>query len=420
MRGRGTILLLGAFVVTRLMLGWLTASSERYHGFSDEVVVAEPDPFSVHAEALRGPSRAYADVAVEYPPGLLPAILLPATSPWSYRTSLVSLMVLVDAAGLAGLLRLRDRWGTAAPGLQGTWLWVIGVPLLGPVSLARLDLVPAVCTIWAVERAAAGRMSSGGLWLGLGAAVKLYPAGLVLPAALANRSPRLLVAAALAFACTLVPYVDVLPTVVQQVLGYHLERGLQLESTWASLLLVAQQVGLLEAPVTFAFGAYALIGPAANALDRSATVASLAVVAASCWLGVRIGAGRESAPGPAIVRVSFPTLLALLVTAGVLSPQYLLWALALGAAAVILDPAFAVPAALLLPAAVLTQAVYPFFYDPLTLGEPHAVALLAARNAVLVVAAGAAAAVALRGRPVTAEWASPPRPTVRPARSAEG
>ena len=68
-------------------------------------------------------------------------------------------MVLFDAIGLYGLIRIAKRtgskWGAAA--------WFVLIPALGPVSYTRLDIVVAVILVWTVERALAGRWGHVGL-----------------------------------------------------------------------------------------------------------------------------------------------------------------------------------------------------------------------------------------------------------------
>src|SRR5688572_23170696 len=116
----------------------------------------------------------YAEIRMEYPPGALPFILLPNLVAHSqpYLLGFVAEMMLVDALGLFGLMILARRWGSPL----GPWLWVLALPLLGPLSWVRLDIVPAVATIWAIVAADAGRWATVGGVLAFGTLAKIYPA----------------------------------------------------------------------------------------------------------------------------------------------------------------------------------------------------------------------------------------------------
>ena len=71
---------------------------------------------------------------MEYPPGAIPIMMVPRyVRAVSYRTEFIIFMVLFDALGLYGLVRIAKRtgswWGAAA--------WFVLVPALGPVAYTR-------------------------------------------------------------------------------------------------------------------------------------------------------------------------------------------------------------------------------------------------------------------------------------------
>lgn len=415
MGGRGgTAVLVGVFLASRLVLGWMAVTLAVHPAqVAGDLGSYEPD-----AEALLDGQVAYLEVDLEYPPGSLPVIVLPAlaTPAVGYRTAFVALSLALDAAGFAGLVRLGRREGSAA----GAWLWLAGVPLLGPLAVTRLDLLPAVATIWACERVAAGRSAVAGGWLGLGAVAKLYPGLLVLPMLAATRRASVLWGAAGVALLGLLPFLPVASALAVDVLGYHLERGLQVESTWATPLLVAGSRGAAVFP-SFSFGAHHMEGGAAPLLKTVASLAALAALAGGTWLSWRAGRVAADARGRARAAIegAFVTLLALLATGSVFSTQYVLWALALGAAACCAPGSrLRAPALALVPIAVLSQAGYPFLYDRLVFMEPLAVGVVGVRNALVVGAAvwaawrfartGTAPARATRAAPVPATTAHQP------------
>ena len=87
---------------------------------------------------------------MEYPPGAIPIMMVPRyVALASYRTEFVIFMVLFDAIGLYGLVRLASRTGS----WWGAATWFLLVPALGPVAYTRLDIVVAVVFVWTIKSA---------------------------------------------------------------------------------------------------------------------------------------------------------------------------------------------------------------------------------------------------------------------------
>ena len=57
--------------------------------------------------------------------------------------------------------------------MAGAWYWVCGVPLLGPVTVGRFDVVPVALSVAAL--CVTGRGGVRGALTGAGAAVKVWP-----------------------------------------------------------------------------------------------------------------------------------------------------------------------------------------------------------------------------------------------------
>jgi len=392
--------LLGAHVVTRAVLVVLAAGDQYPFGFGPQII-GDTFLYDRYADAVAQGGRPYLDVAIEYPPGVLPAILLPQLAggdPGRYRLWFVVLCLLLDAAVLVAVLRLARR---AQRGLTGAWVWVFGVALLGPLALLRLDLVPTALAVWGVERATARRWATAGALLGAGAAAKVFPgrlAGPALAAALvvAGRRPacRLVAGGVLGGLAAVALAGPGVVAMARSVLGYHLERGIQVESAWATPLLVAARLGAPIRPVEV-FGAWHVEGGIAPAVEQAATLAALAALAAGTWLTVR--AVRADQAGGLAAGLCV-TILLLLATGSVLSPQYVVWALGLGAAALAVTRLpLRRPVLALLPVPLATQVVYPVLYDQLLGLGRRALLVLAIRNALLVGAAIWAAVALWRG-----------------------
>jgi len=133
-----------------------------------------------------------------------------------------------------------------------------------------------------------------------------------------------------------------------QFIAFNAQRGVQLESVGAAVLLVLQAFGS-PLDIVARYGAYEVVGPLAPAVAAaSIPLTGLAVLFVGLLFlravrrdlagpGVDTAAGRDG-PDEAIVAARAPglvtlatvaTLMLVLVTAKVLSPQYLLWLLPL-------------------------------------------------------------------------------------------
>lgn len=390
------ILLIVAFVATRALTGYLADHPEHY-GPPDSKVTGDSGNYEFWAgQILTFQLNAYSEFGMEYPPGSVPFIVLPGVEKPiddSYRTRFVVLMIAVDLVGLLALLVLARRWGSSL----GPWVWVAVVPLLGPISYNRLDLVPAVATILAVERFSARSWFGGGGWLGYGVVAKIYPA-LFLPVAFAAaRRKQVLIGAGVIVALFLLPYVGFLDDVYSNVLGYHTDRGIQIESFWGFALLFASKFGHAIG-IVFNFGALHVESALAPALEVISQMLSFGVVALGVWLAVRARRRGGEVAGPELAGIMFLTMAGTMAVGSVFSPQFMVWLGALAAAA-LCDRAtwLRVPGLAVLPAALMTQFIYPFFYGRLVAVEMPAVVLLASRN-FLILFVAVETFLALRGR----------------------
>ncbi len=325
----------------------------------------------------------YRDFGVEYPPGALPAFVVPALLDGhgrSYRGVFEALMMLCGLA-LVGFTAACVRVLRTPPAgplvfVAGAWL------LLGSVVLTRFDLYPAALTAAALAALLAGRWRLGGAVLGVAAAVKLYPA-VILPLAVAaawRRGGRreglwTLGACAAAFCAVVVPFLVLSPGGVWDGFTRQTSRPLQIESLGASFLLAAHQAFGLEITMRSGHGSQNLAGSLPGVL---AAVQSLVQVGVLVGLWVAFARGRHD---PArLVRYAAASVVAFVALGKVLSPQFLIWLVPLVPLA-----GRRLAWALLGAALVLTQLWFPFRYWDLALRfDPLASWLVLARDLVLV------------------------------------
>jgi hypothetical protein len=391
---RALVLLAVAFLATRVAGAWLADHPGSYERGGGSII-GDVTLYQLWGEKIADHGAVpYRDVGIEYPPGALPFIVGPAlVGTFSYRTAYVALMLLVDAAGLIGLLLIARRWGS----LLGPWLWVGLLPLIGPVTYLRLDLIPAVATIWAVERMSKGSWRGAGAWLGFGTLAKLYPAVLLPPMLVFSPRPKRVAAGALVVAIlALIPFAGWGRSLARSVLRYHLERGIEIESLWGAVLLLASKLGL-AVRMEFSFESLNVVSSLAPLLKLLAAILLLAGAGTATWMAARAAASRR---GERLADIMFATLAIVVALATVLSPQYILWLAAAGAAAACSPTSWVrMPVLLLAPIALLTQAIFPFLFVRLAAAEPLALTTLVIRDLLLLaLGAWAFAAVGLRSR----------------------
>jgi len=336
----------------------------------------------------------YVDFNVEYPPGALILFLVPLLvgGRARYIKSFVGEMAVFDLLALLLVMALARRIAPESrrrPAIAAA-VYLASTALLHPVLYARFDLAPATLLLAAIFLARPGRPWSPFL-LGLAGAVKLWPLGLA-PLWLGSEyrragSKRLLRAAAWIGAGYIAPALLLLPRVggrVTAFLQFHVQRGVQIESLWGTLALALDRVGLGSAKPLFEFGAWDVQCPACPAFATVSVPLLVVAVAVPQVLALRRGAwSDQDAGGRMAMATCAAAVLGALVTARVLSPQYLLWTCGLIAIA-----GWGWTRAGLVAAAALTTVIYPVLYPAFidTRAENHGLALAfaLARNLILL------------------------------------
>ncbi len=273
----------------------------------------------------------YRDFEFEYPPGALPAIVLPAlvtSSLRAYRILFAAEMAVIGALGVLALDLALRRLGTAARERTVVLSIVALLPLLlGGVILTRFDLLPAALVTAAIALVAARRLRAAAVVIGLGIAVKLYPVVLVpLLGVQAWRSGgrrELAIVVALAAAPVAVaylPFLLVAPDGVLDSVGRQLGRPLQIESLGAGVLLALHHAFGLSLDWASGSGSQNLTGTSADAVAVLQGIAQ-AVAVALVWVSF----ARGPATTERLVRHAAAAVVAFVALSKVLSPQFLVW-----------------------------------------------------------------------------------------------
>lgn len=389
-----------AWLLTRLTM----VTVVHWSGYpSPGAVTSDTRLYASWAAVLRTGHFPAADPSWQYPPGAAGVLLAPSLGGRGYHAAFLAMMLAVDLAVLLGLLY---RGGRGA-GTGAAWVWVAGIAAVGPVALNRFDLVP---TALAVAGLLAASPYAAGALLGLGGLVKLWPA-IVLPGVRERGWPVRTSVTMLAVVLTVLAALAGVGRLSEALrfASHTRDRGLQIESVAATPYLVVHAFSPEAGGLRIArrYGAYEVVGHYVGvgvALTALATVAGLVAYAV-----VALGSRRAERRDPA--GLALAAVLLLIVTSKVLSPQYLVWAVGVGAVATSgRGRRHHTPVLLTILAAALTQGVFPGSYLSLLHARPAAVALLAVRNAVLLAAAvlavhaSAPQAVARRPDGATSAW----------------
>ncbi|WP_326839497.1 glycosyltransferase 87 family protein [Streptomyces olivaceus] len=413
--GRSPVWLVAVWGATRLLLLLFVLKVLVFPGpdVTSDVSVIYRDWY----EVLRTGTFPSDDVTWQYPPAAAFAILSPALLPFlEYATAFFVLACAVDAAVLALLWRA-GRGSGRSP--RGAWVWVVGVPLLGPTVYARYDLMVTAVAVAALL--AAGRHARvAGALAAVGALLKVWPA-LVL-VGMGGRRPW--VAAAVGGAGLAGLFAVTMPGAFA-FLTFQRERGVEVESLGALVFHVARHFGW-EGGVLLNYGSMEFLGPH---VDTVSTVSMGLSAAAFGWLLLwRVRAARspgprsprsrsqppESQPQPSessqpqppgspssrspssrsrfaahtAADAAFVAVLLFTVTSRVISPQYLVWLVGLAAVCRCFRASrMRVPVALVLAASLVTVLEFPLLFADVVASTPLGIALLAVRNGLLVAAA---------------------------------
>ena len=287
--------------------------------------------YRAYGERVAGGLLPYRDFGFEYPPGALPALVLPALvtdSLAAFRAVFVAELALVGTLAVLALdwaLRSAGRGGRDRAAALGV---VAFVPLLlGGVVLTRFDLVPAALVAAGAGLMASGRLRAAALVVGAGIAVKLYPVVLVPLLAVAawrraGRREALAVAGLAALPAVLVylPFLVVAPEGVLDSFGRQLGRPLQIESLGAGFLLALHHALGMSLDWASGSGSQNLTGRAADGLAVAQGIAQVVALVLVWW-----GFARGPATVERLLRFSAAALVAFVAFSKVLSPQFLVW-----------------------------------------------------------------------------------------------
>lgn len=353
--------------------------------FSD-ITVNDLYVYGVYADLLHDGRLPYVDFGFEYPPLAAIALWLAGVPGLDDATYAVSFAVLMGACLIAAQQLAARLAGGGRDSVTVAWLFVATPVLIGASLRTHFDALPVAIALGGLLALSTDRHALGFVLLGTGTMTKLFP-GLLAVIALAwlafgrgqwraaLRGGAIFTAVVLAISLPLAGagYVDSLE--------FHLDRPVQIESTAASVLFAlggSDVTGTNLRPDRFKSNG--LDGGHADTVEALFLLALVLALWSIVWLAGRRADARH------MVLCCFAALLAFVTLGKVFSPQYVIW-LAPFAALAWVWRARAV--ALLAGAAiVLTHVEFPSRYFDLINVETDVVLIVAARNALLLVALG--------------------------------
>lgn len=325
-------------------------------------------------DVLRTGTFPQQDVTWQYPPAAALAILSPALLPFLEYTQ--AFFVLAFAADLVVLLLLLYVGLRDGRRLRGAWVWVVGVPLLGPTVYSRYDVMVTAVAVAAVLAAARHPKAAGAL-VGFGALLKVWPALI-----LVGIRRRSVWASAVATVVAVAGLFAVAMPGAFAFLTFQRERGTEVESLGSLVFHIARHHGW-DGSVLLNYGSVEFLGPWVTAVSTAALV--LTGMAFGLLLLWRLTATRfeaHTAADAALVAVLMFT-----TTSRVISPQYMVWLVGLAAACLCFRASrMGVTAVLVLVACFVTVLEFPIWFADVVGSTPLGITLLLVRNGLLVLA----------------------------------
>lgn len=342
------------------------------------------------------------ETLIEYPTPVIWLLELPywlaLRSRPGFVVAYVALMLVLDLVFAVALWR-----SGGSRRAEAVLFWVLFTLVMGPTTYMRFDLIPAVLGGAAVMALLPrARPAISGAWVGVGAAIKLWPA-LLWPATFTGDRRHLLraslgfwgVGGALALAS--LAYGGWARLVSP--LTWQSGRGLQIESIWATAPMAVRAFR----PGDYLVGvsrwqAFEIAGPGASVMQQLSTLATLLgliAIVGAYWLWLKRRHRTVLEAGLLMLLVITVTI----VTNKTFSPQYMMWLGGPMAAMIVATGRQEATGELtwrrvsslawwVLGLTLATQFVYPIMYEPLVHGGwlmGPATAVLVARNLAMLV-----------------------------------
>jgi uncharacterized membrane protein len=332
----------------------------------------------------------YLDFAIEYPPFSLLFFLIPRLIVenigayifvFAIEVFIFNLVVVYVIWEIAKRLRLNQ--------IACLTIYTVSLLAIGPIILERYDIIPAVATLLSLYFYTRKQLKLAWLFLALGIVIKIYPIVLIPFYIISHINQRdLKQLKAGIFILLLVLVISFLPGVFLDANGlwqsfiYHTERGLQIESSYASVLIFLHNIALITVKVGYDAGSIILVSDLADTFSTVsfwAMTLSLGIIYLFFW---NLSKHHKNDTNNLVVNYSFVAIAIFILMGKVFSPQYLIWLLPLvplvsGQLRHVIWPFFVATCG-------ATYYIFPLNYYELMRLEPTVAKILLGRNALLL------------------------------------
>jgi hypothetical protein len=360
-------------------------------GFYRDEAITDLPTYQRAAERFADGLVPYRDFDLEYPPLAAALFAVPELLPWSYGTTFSALMLVALVATVLGVVATAREIGLSVQRQLAAGVAVALSPLaLGLLVETRFDLVVAALFSWTLFGAVTDRWRLVWLLVGIGVLVKLV-ALLLVPALVVYQLRRQgrretgwgLGLAGLVVAAGFLPFVVASPDGTWQLVSYHLERPLQIESSGAAYLLSLHALADVPLEVDSSFGSQGLIGLGPEIIAALSSAVLVGLVAAICLVfrwGLRTA--HPSAERQLMIAAAAASIAAGLAAGKVLSPQFVMWLLPVGF--IVAGRYGWTSYVLTLAVLIATAAYFPRLYWDVVGLETWPIAILVVRDALLM------------------------------------
>jgi hypothetical protein len=367
--------------------------------------------YRLWAEKLHAGAPPYSGFPYEYPPLTILLWVIPAFVSKlgvSFEVAFRALMALFDVGCLL-LVYFISR--ELFPGQRQKAHSAIGLYLaLSAISFQliydRLDIAVAFYMLLAVFLALKARWAWAYIAVILGVFTKLTPAILLpLIAIYQFRTQRKLAGIVRDLGATVICGVILLIVTAvifgdwwSYMLQYHGRRGIQIETLYASIVMIANMLGI-KATVGHQYGAFQISSPFTEILAMvSPALVAVSILGIYTAFFMAVKGKREGDYRLNFITASLLTLTAFVIFNKVFSPQFILWLIPFAAIAIICSPNMTWEMSLWILAVVGTTIIFPYQYKELVRLENVPVTILFLRNACLFIIAASGLFALLRSR----------------------
>jgi uncharacterized membrane protein len=349
---------------------------------------------------LEGHQLPYRDFNSEYPPLAILGFILPGLlfkGPFSYSVAFAAEIFIFDAVIIILLSRLTSRLNLPIWEVLG--IYTIFLLAIGPITPVRHDMIPSMLVMATLYAFITGHNRLAWILLGLGVMTKVYPIFLaplfILFFLRHKRYSDLLNGVnglVAVVAVVAIPWLIIDANGFLYFLTYQAQRGLQSESSYATILLVGQLLGLTRVEGLQNFGSWNISSPLADNISSFSTYIMAGLLLTIYIIYFKLLYSQKPSQSVPLMqsnyfldltlRFSLITIMALLITDKVFSPQYLIWVFPL--MTLLTSRRRYLIWFLFIVIGILTQYVFPYNYLDYEMAKAGPILVEATRNVLIL------------------------------------